>query len=181
LQSGNVARLLVLLHLILDMLHSADVSHAIENSLRLGRQHRAAQRNAPVMSFGLNRARVRADAAELRAYPRDELFIVGRLGRPTEVGSDFGLQTLQAIAQVARCHVRCMPCLVTNTHASVAEHGPAARTLTRVKEVHQARPGGGASTPGHKFVHCHALLVGSISSVRYFTLSLRAKQMPMCD
>jgi hypothetical protein len=153
LQGGNIAWLLVLLHLIFDVPDAADVAYAVEDALRFGCQHRAAQRDASLMRFDPNGSWVRASAAKLRANPRRKLIVVGRGRRTAKVRSDFGLQALQAIAQVPHGNVGRVPRLVTKSHAGVAEERATPRALSRIEKVHGAGSGRGASTNGHEFVH----------------------------
>jgi hypothetical protein len=111
----------MLLHLVFNVMHTADVANAVEDALRFGCQYGAAQRNAAIVRFNLNGSRVRASTAKLRANPRHKLIVIRRGGRTAKVRPDSGLQALQSIAQVADGNVGPVPGLIAKSHAGIAE------------------------------------------------------------
>jgi hypothetical protein len=111
----------MLFHLVIDVLHAAHMAHAIEDALRLRRQHRAAERHAAVACFDLECSRMRTGAAELGANARHNLIIVRRGRRTAKVRPHFSLQALHSIAQIPDGNVGRVSGLITKPHTGVAE------------------------------------------------------------
>jgi hypothetical protein len=58
LKRGDIAGMLMLFHLVVNVLNSADLSNAVEHLLRFGGQDRPAQRHSAIVRLNLQCARV---------------------------------------------------------------------------------------------------------------------------